>query len=214
MNKVLNLRLNRFVPAGLVALAAAVLLAPAPASATPYIVNLVQQGSNVVATGSGEFDLSGLQQYSVHFDIFGYVRADLGTVQTGSGTADGYYDSTLTGPTNIGVGGWPGTQSSTDTGDAVGLAYVGPDGPSLFVPEGYVSGTTLSSGSTWDNASFASLGVTPDTYVWSWGSGADQSFTLIIGGGMPTVPEPAALGMFGFGVLLIGGFVGLRRRAA
>lgn len=28
-----------------------------------------------------------------------------------------------------------------------------------------------------------------------------------------TVPEPAALGMFGLGLLLIGGFVGLRRRA-
>lgn len=26
------------------------------------------------------------------------------------------------------------------------------------------------------------------------------------------VPEPAALGMFGFGVLLAGAFVGLRRR--
>ncbi len=30
----------------------------------------------------------------------------------------------------------------------------------------------------------------------------------------PSVPEPAALGMFGLGILLIGGFLGLRRRMA
>ncbi|MGH8117063.1 MAG: PEP-CTERM sorting domain-containing protein [Rhodanobacteraceae bacterium] len=51
----------------------------------------------------------------------------------------------------------------------------------------------------------------PGTYTWTWGTGADQSFTLDI---VNAVPEPAALGMFGFGVLLIGAFVGLRRRMA
>ena len=50
-------------------------------------------------------------------------------------------------------------------------------------------------------------------YVWIWGTGAEQRFTLVIGGAV-TVPEPATLGMYGFGVLLIGAFVRLRRRAA
>lgn len=83
----------------------------------------------------------------------------------------------------------------------------------LFVPQSYVSSTALANSSTWDNASFASLGVTPGTYVWTWGTGADQNFTLDIGNAA-NVPEPAALGIFGFGVLLIGAFVGLRRRTA
>lgn len=35
---------------------------------------------------------------------------------------------------------------------------------------------------------------------------------ITLGSASPGVPEPAELGMFGFGVLLIGGFVALRRR--
>jgi hypothetical protein len=35
---------------------------------------------------------------------------------------------------------------------------------------------------TFNSATFASLGVTPGTYVWSWGTGLpNQNFTLIIG---------------------------------
>jgi hypothetical protein len=38
-----------------------------------------------------------------------------------------------------------------------------------------------------NSATFVSLGVTPGTYVWSWGTGLpNQNFTLIIGGaGVP-----------------------------
>ena len=71
----------------------------------------------------------------------------------------------------------------------------------------------MSSSATWDNATFASLGVTPGTYVWTWGTAVGQSFTLDVV--KPAgVPEPAALGMFGFGTLLIGALVGLRRHVA
>lgn len=110
------------------------------------------------------------------------------------------------------------TLASTGTGDMVGIYSGAVSGGAawMYVPfYGYVSGDPLSTSSTWDNASFASLGLTPGTYVWTWGSAADQSFTLIIENAVPVgVPEPAALGMFGFGALLIGAFVGLRRRVA
>lgn len=76
----------------------------------------------------------------------------------------------------------------------------------LGAPIGYVSGTNLSGTATWDNATFASLGVTPGTYVWTWGTAAEQSFTLDV---VNSVPEPAALSIFGFGVLLTGAFMGL-----
>jgi hypothetical protein len=57
------------------------------------------------------------------------------------------------------------------------------------VPTGYVSGAALSNTSTYDNATFASLGVTPGAYVWTWGSGAHiDSFTLVIG-----APEPSGV---------------------
>lgn len=45
------------------------------------------------------------------------------------------------------------------------------------------------------------------------GSGADGSGPCSSTPPPHNVPEPAALGMFGFGVLLIGAFLGLRRRA-
>jgi hypothetical protein len=38
----------------------------------------------------------------------------------------------------------------------------------------------MMSSATFDNQSFASLGVTPGTYIWSWGDGPNQSFTLDI----------------------------------
>jgi hypothetical protein len=60
----------------------------------------------------------------------------------------------------------------------------------------------LESTSTYDNATFASLGVTPGVYVWSWGSGAtDDTFTLDIG--TAAVPESSTW------ALMLLGFVGL-----
>jgi hypothetical protein len=61
-----------------------------------------------------------------------------------------------------------------------------------LLPQGYVSGDPLSDSATYTGATFASLGVTPGTYVWTWGSGADaDNFTLQIG---PTAaPEPSSL---------------------
>ena len=77
----------------------------------------------------------------------------------------------------------------------------------LVVPRGYVSGDPLSDTSIYSGATFATLGVTPGTYVWKWGEGATaDSFTLQIGGG---VPEPSTWAMMALGFAGIG-FVGYR----
>ena len=50
------------------------------------------------------------------------------------------------------------------------------------MPQGYVSGAALSDSMTFNNATFASLGVTPGTDVWTLGTGLpNQNFTLDIG---------------------------------
>jgi PEP-CTERM motif len=81
----------------------------------------------------------------------------------------------------------------------------------LEVAHGYVSDTFLTDTSTYSGATFASLGVTPGRYEWTWGSGANQNFTLVIGG--RPVPEPStwAMMLLGFAGL---GLAGYRARAA
>ncbi len=76
------------------------------------------------------------------------------------------------------------------------------------MPQGYVSGAALSDSMTFNNATLASLGVTPGTYVWTWGAGANQNFTLIIGGaGVPDGGSTVSL--LGCGLL---GLAALRRK--
>jgi len=73
------------------------------------------------------------------------------------------------------------------------VAILGFDGL-LLVPSGYVSGAPLSDSMTFNNATFASLGVTPGTYVWTWGAGANQNFTLQIGpAGVPDTGSTLSL---------------------
>jgi hypothetical protein len=50
------------------------------------------------------------------------------------------------------------------------------------MPEHYFFGSSLSETSTYDDASFDSLGLEPGEYVYSWGSGAHaDTFTIRIG---------------------------------
>lgn len=206
MRHLFPVSMKRLVPPGL-ALLAGMFLVPCAAQATPYVVKLVQQGSNVVATGSGEFDLTGLTFNSIGATSQSAVQPSTGYVGTGTqGSAMDAYNG-LSGPMAFGSGA--STYATTGTGDSAGFNAIW-SGPTLFAPQGYVSGTALANSSTWDSSSFASLGITPGTYTWTWGTAADQSFTLIAG--TKAVPEPAALGMFGLGMLLIGGFVTRRRR--
>jgi hypothetical protein len=77
----------------------------------------------------------------------------------------------------------------------------------IIVPQAYLSGNALSDSSTYNNATFATLGVTPGTYEWTWGTGANQNFTLRIG---PTVPDAGStVSLLGCALL---GLAALRRK--
>jgi hypothetical protein len=175
--------------------------------AQAYTVTLEQVGSNVVATGSGPINLTGLTGPSPGQVSGGAVIApNAAIIQTGPTGLLNFdlYGGLFTGPANFGSGDF--SVANTGSGDFVGLnVFVG----TLVVPQGYVSGAALSDSMTFNNATFASLGVTPGTYVWSWGTGLpNQNFTLVIGGvGVPDGGSTVSL----LGCVLLG-LTALRRK--
>jgi len=156
------------------------LLSVRPAEAG-YTVTLQEVGPDVVATGSGAINLTGLT-----FDTSAFVNSEMrpspATILTGpptSSSVDVYTEPG--GPTSFGSSGFF-TLASSGSGDMVGIATGEELHPvSLIVPTGYVSGTFLSDSATYNGKTFATLGITPGTYVWTWGTGANQNFTLQIG---------------------------------
>jgi VPDSG-CTERM motif len=153
--------------------------------AQAYTVTLEQVGANVVANGSGAINLTGLTGLTFPSGDFvvPQMNASFGAILTGQvlgGAVTGY--TGFTGPTSFGPGGF--FFATTGSGDLVGISS---GAGALYVPLGYVSGTALSDSMTFNSATFASLGVTPGTYVWTWGTGLrNQNFTLVIGGvGVP-----------------------------
>jgi hypothetical protein len=168
--------------------------------AQAYTVRLNEVGANVVANGSGAINLTGLGFFQSG-PLNSLLNATFGVIRTGTDGSSADWYTGATGPSTFGSGGqfFP----SIGSGDFVGI-----DGGIgiIFVPLGYVSGGALSSRSTFNNQTFATLGVTPGTYVWSWGQGANQRFTLIIG----AVPDGGStVSLLGFALL---GLAALRRR--
>src|SRR6266513_4015174 len=171
--------------------------------AEAYTVTLQQMGANVVANGSGPINLTGLT--FLMQGIAGAVikAANPAFILTGATVGVDIYEG-ITGPTSFGSGGifFP----TTSSGDPVGIRI---SDMTLGVPHGYVSGAALSDSMTFNNATFASLGLDVGTYVWSWGTGLpNQNFTLIIGGaGVPDGGSTVSL--LGFALL---GLAALRRK--
>jgi hypothetical protein len=179
-------------------IAACALLGATGAANASYVVTVEEVGSDVVATGNGAIDLTGLTFNGVaspggSHPSGSYMIPTGAVIFTGAGALfDGYTFGPITGPSNFGTGGQAGPDvASSGSGDYVGINAG--DAPScfelcneLFVPDGYVSDTPLMDSATYDGQTFATLGVRSGTYVWTWGSGADQTFTL-------DVANPAAV---------------------
>src|SRR5262245_40602249 len=167
---------KKLLPLTLFAIAVTSLLYARPAQA--YSVTLQQVGSNVVAHGSGAISLTGLTLSPGQF-VGTRIAASFAiiTMSPELVNADAY--NGFTGPTSFGSGGLFSADSFS--GDVFAFDGTGAFG-GLFLLQGYVSGTALSNSMTFNNQTFASLGVTPGTYVWTWGTGLpNQNFTLIIG---------------------------------
>ena len=187
----------------------AMLLGFVPAThADSFTFTLSQVGSNVVLTGSGSIDLTDLTAAGLSGQVPA-VFPGLGIV-SGGGPAvfsDELF-SGISGPTSFGPGGVE-TGANSATGDPV---FINGFNANLGVPTGYVSGSALSDTATFDSATLASLGVTPGTYTWTYGTGADAgSITLVVATAMP---EPSGLTLLGIGLLSLIGVSQWRRHPA
>ena len=158
-----------------------------------------QVGNNVVSTGSGTIDLTGLTQNSNSTLISASVDASSGSDSVGSALQDITFYGGAAGPEYLGTGG--SVLSSLGTGNAVGALRGNSGGDEIFVPKGFVSGGSLFGTATYDNATFASLELTPGTYTYTWNMPGD-SLVIIIGGTSTPVPEPASLAVLGVGIVV------------
>jgi hypothetical protein len=188
----------------------AIASSPGSPARASFIVNVVESGGNVVASGSGTLnttDLAGPGIGTAGAELNGAISYAL--FGPSSPVTINYY-SGVSGP--IAFGTTNGTfLADIGNGDLVGvtgsLSF-------LWVPQDYVSGSLLNSSDTWSGQTFATLGLTPGTYTWTWGTGADADFFTMNIVGSSSVPEPAGIALFGMGSLAILGCAQRRRRAA
>jgi hypothetical protein len=165
-----------------------------PAEAS-VIMTIKQVGNNVVASGTGTINLTDLTD-SGSFDVTAGIAPSQGVVLLGGGTSyDFWGGGGLSGPSSFGSGGV--TLASSESGSylAVGGAF------QFYILSGYTSGAPISGTATFDVATFASLGITPGVYSWTWGTGQNaDSLTLFAGVEQSSVPEPTSAALMSVGL--------------
>jgi hypothetical protein len=164
--------------------AAALLLgATIAAHASPYVVTLEEVESNVVATGSGTIDTTGLS-VGAPSAAYSVIIPTLASIITGASSRTTLLRGPIVGPPNFGSGGQ--TLPGVNGGPAIGLIF---NLGEIVLPENYTNNSTLKNSAMYGTATFATLGVIPGTYIWTWGPGANQSFTIQVGAA-PTDRRP------------------------
>ena len=190
----------RTLPA--VAFACLALAAAAPARAA-YVATMSQTGADVFISGTGTINLAGLfmipagggSRPSAIVPTGPYIL--LGP--TGFGETMGAFTG-FTEPADFGTGGFSGATSGT--GIKFGFAP-DRDGVPRLELDLALSNVLISSTATYAGQTLASLGVTPGSYVWSWGSGPTaDTYTLNIASEVPpsSTPEPASLALLAAGL--------------
>ncbi|MBI1392177.1 MAG: hypothetical protein GC152_05475 [Alphaproteobacteria bacterium] len=168
--------------------------------AAVYNITVEEVGPDVVITGQGQIDLTGLSSAGSNFFIGAIIIPGGGVISFGEGAVDSY----LTGVVFPDTGGLIATQPTSRSGDSFAFdSTFGSD--FLFVPSGYASLSDLFSSMTFAGATLASLGFDVGVYQSIFGNN-----TVTIAVGANVVPLPAALPLFIAGVAGLGG-LGARR---
>jgi len=167
------------------------------------IFTVEESGGNVVVNMSGSVNLNAtLGIVGTATNTVGVISPETGNILIGNPVNSFLYNLNISEWTPFGTGGV--TFFSSSSGDRIAMF----SGPTLGVPIGYGSGSALSATGTINNASFASLGITPGTYVTTFSNSTNNiSDTITVN----AVPEPGSLVL-----VLTTGIAGLlvRRRRA
>jgi len=185
---VIQLSANPFVSGSPINLTASVFYPPTPTptetpTSTPtptptsvpgtFTLNVLQQGPDVVWSGSGSFNLGAL---SLEGDLTISSGFNTSTAIWAVGpetTVEEYGGASLTYPTSFGSPSSPG--AFTTSGSTFGILTGGASGRVLLVPSGYTSNTVISGSTTYSNSTIAGMGLSGGTYTWAWGSGGTAS---------------------------------------
>jgi hypothetical protein len=176
------------------------------------VINFHEVGSDVIASASGSADLTDLTLVATTI-LFapGEVTPSKGGATVGNPGETHFYKG-ADGPTSFGTGGQ--TEASSGSGDFVGVFAVNAFAPSpiILLPQSYISGTSLTGSSVFENQSLTSLGLDVGQFTYTWGSG-DHADSLTIN---VSVPEPSTWAMMGLGFAALGfaGYWASRRPAA
>lgn len=175
------------------------LLLSATESKGALVMNILESNGDVIAsTSGGSLDLSSLVLFRTS-NGGGVVHPAFDGFRIGAAGFDLYTGGSWQGGI-LGAGSY--AFSTFDNGSSVGVSgYL----PGVSVPEGYVSGSPIGpASSTWQSETFESLGLSPGTFFFSWGTGeSSDSVTLKV------IPEPSATLLMGVGVI---GLFFFRRR--
>ncbi len=163
-------------------------------------INIAQSGADVVATFSGSINTDGATTGSTGFSSG--VIPNWGFVSNGGAAIEFAF---VSGPTGFG----PGSSqvfATSSTGDVFGVfAFSG----RIAVPVGYTSGAPISGAATLANTTVTTLGLTPGTYTYTWGSGGNaDSLSVVIAApnAAPTASSVSISGAAQLGAQLTGSY--------
>jgi hypothetical protein len=149
---------------------------PTPTPTSGLVVTILEVGSDVIMSGSGSLNVTGLSEGSVQ--TAGGINGTLGywvIGQTNPFFARKFFGNNLNVYPNSFGSGY--TAPTSYSGDTFGIQD-GSLGKDIVLPLGYTSGSPLSGTATFANKTISSMGLTPGTYLYDWGS---DSITLQIG---------------------------------
>jgi hypothetical protein len=179
----------------------------APAAEAAYTITLTESGGNVVANASGTFNLTSLAA-SGFGNAAAFVQANNSSILVGPSALTPFtlYTNGVTGPANFGPGAFLVANSGSGSLAGIDLSAIP---AAVVVPSAYVSGAAISGTATWNGQTFASLGVTPGTYTWTWGAGANADSLILQIGPLAPPSSQAIPTLSEWAVIMLGGLVAL-----